>query len=78
LWLRSDHVLNLSECLLFLLFEPLLIELILNLSSRSQLFRAWILNKLWLSFVWMEESQGRDSIYVELLNQVLSFIRVTL
>jgi hypothetical protein len=49
--LRGNHVFNFTEGLLFLLFEPLLIEFILNLNNLTQLLWGWVLNKLRLNLV---------------------------
>jgi hypothetical protein len=52
--LRGNHVFDLTESLLFLLFEPLLIEFILNFDNLTQFLWGWVLNQLRLNFVRMK------------------------
>jgi hypothetical protein len=52
--LRGNHVFDLTESLLFLLFEPLLIEFILNFDNLTQFLWRRVLNKLRLNFVRMK------------------------
>ena len=61
----GDHVLDLAEGLQLLLREPLLIKLVLCLTSLRELVRGWVVYQVWVLLVRVEDCQGRDRVNVE-------------